>query len=231
MQNEAPTAKKQSESDGNESTDRRRRVLEHLQGQSDRLSERELAARVAASDREADEDVSDETVREHHVALRHVDLPKVEAAGLVSWDESTGTVEPADDLDLSEPEIRQLFPDSWDDPTTVSQYERRQAALAALREMGGETTMTDLAAKVAAYEVDDDAPAAGDIDDIGVALHHHHLPTLEDAGLVEYDPASETVAYTGPTEPEGRDDADTSDRVQSPDRDGKAGAEPDARSN
>ena len=32
---------------------------------------------------------------------------------------------------------------------------------------------------------------------VAVNLHHSHLPKLEDANLVEYDPRSETVRYRG----------------------------------
>ncbi|UPV99114.1 hypothetical protein M0R88_11310 [Halorussus gelatinilyticus] len=32
---------------------------------------------------------------------------------------------------------------------------------------------------------------------VAVKLHHTHLPKLEDANLVEYDPRSETVRYRG----------------------------------
>ncbi len=32
---------------------------------------------------------------------------------------------------------------------------------------------------------------------VAVNLHHNHLPKLEDANLVEYDPRSETVRYRG----------------------------------
>ncbi|UPV73038.1 hypothetical protein M0R89_10800 [Halorussus limi] len=32
---------------------------------------------------------------------------------------------------------------------------------------------------------------------VAVNLHHNHLPKLEDANVVEYDPRSETVRYRG----------------------------------
>lgn len=31
--------------------------------------------------------------------------------------------------------------------------------------------------------------------DVAISLHHHHLPKLEDAGLLAYDPATKTVSH------------------------------------
>lgn len=202
-----------------EPTSRRRRLLDHLRGRSDPVSEGELAARIAAGDREPSEEVPDDEVRAVHVALRHVDLPRVSDAGLVSWDESTGTLEPVEDPDLSETEVRQLFADGWDDAAAVSRYERRRAAIAVLRETSGDVQVNDVAAEVAAHETEDEvAPSASDVDEVGVALHHRHLPKLQEANLVEYDPVEGTVAYTGPSEPEREGNPDWSGRQPPTDR-------------
>lgn len=34
-----------------------------------------------------------------------------------------------------------------------------------------------------------------DTESLRVELHHHHLPKLENAGLIEYDDRTETVRY------------------------------------
>lgn len=220
MQPEPRGRRDRSGTEGPGTATRRQRILEHLERRSDRTSEHELAARIAAGGPGSAADASDEAVRDVHVALRHLDLPKVAAAGLVDWDESTGTVEPAEDPTLSETEARQLFADGWDDAAAVSRNERRRAALARLREVGSEVTVSDLAAEVAAHETDDDvAPAASDVDEVGVALHHRHLPRLEDANLVEYDPGTGTVVYTGPPAGERGTDRDGSDESRSTDHD------------
>lgn len=39
------------------------------------------------------------------------------------------------------------------------------------------------------------APDGADEDRLRIRLHHRHLPALDDAGLVEYDPDSRTVRY------------------------------------
>ena len=42
-----------------------------------------------------------------------------------------------------------------------------------------------------------DAVSNDDRERVAVNLHHNHVPKLEDANLVEYDPRSETVRYRG----------------------------------
>ena len=42
------------------------------------------------------------------------------------------------------------------------------------------------------------ATAVGDRHELEVALHHTHLPALEQAGIIEYDSVASMVEYTGP---------------------------------
>lgn len=59
--------------------------------------------------------------------------------------------------------------------------------------------LEDLADGVAEYEVE--AGAATDVEDcrrhVAVALHHNHLPKLDDAGIIDYDPRSKTLRKWG----------------------------------
>lgn len=66
---------------------------------------------------------------------------------------------------------------------------RRRAVLRhlAARDDAGPVVIEAVAAAV--------APDAADEERLRVRLHHRHLPALDDAGLVEYDPASRTVRY------------------------------------
>ncbi|MFC6718879.1 hypothetical protein ACFQGT_14650 [Natrialbaceae archaeon GCM10025810] len=58
----------------------------------------------------------------------------------------------------------------------------------------GVSSLDDLVDGVLTYEV-----IEGDVEDhrttVRTSLQHVHLPKLEDAGIVEYDPRSETVRY------------------------------------
>ena len=66
---------------------------------------------------------------------------------------------------------------------------RRRAVLRhlAARDDDGPVVIEAVAAAV--------APEAADEERLRVHLHHRHLPALDDAGLVAYDPASRTVQY------------------------------------
>jgi Mn-dependent DtxR family transcriptional regulator len=53
-------------------------------------------------------------------------------------------------------------------------------------------TVTDLAAYISAQHRSDEDETA-----IAISLHHATLPKLADAGLIEYDPRSNTARYSG----------------------------------
>lgn len=73
------------------------------------------------------------------------------------------------------------------------EHGRRRRALDAL---GGTTTpvhLHDLARSVAACEESGDAAAGGSVERVATALHHVHLPKMDDLGVVDYDPATHLV--------------------------------------
>ena len=76
--------------------------------------------------------------------------------------------------------------------------EYRRLAVEALFGREGPLSLVDLAAAVADRHPDE--PAGRSETEIATALHHGHLPKLDDADLVDYDPRSETVTAvrTGP---------------------------------
>jgi hypothetical protein len=73
-------------------------------------------------------------------------------------------------------------------------YARRRDALVHLRELGGRTTLSELAAAIASSR---SGGQPGDEDDaaarIAVSLHHADLPSLATSGLVSYDWDERTV--------------------------------------
>lgn len=70
---------------------------------------------------------------------------------------------------------------------------RRRTLLAVLADGSGPVGVEDLAPVVAERE-DDAAGTRGDGEQsVRIALHHVHLPMLDDAGLVDYDPESHQV--------------------------------------
>ena len=71
----------------------------------------------------------------------------------------------------------------------------RRYLLAFLREQPGNTASFEAAAKHIITEVGRDQGAQPNHDEVQVDLHHHHLPKLADAGVVEYDVRSQTIRY------------------------------------
>lgn len=73
----------------------------------------------------------------------------------------------------------------------VLQDRRRREIIAALRESDQRTMTTDeLVNRLVERET-------GRLDSPKLTLHHRHLPMLDDAGLVEFDPRSNTLRYHG----------------------------------
>jgi DNA-binding transcriptional ArsR family regulator len=64
-----------------------------------------------------------------------------------------------------------------------------------LRDQSDHTASFEAAAKHVITEVAREQGVQPNHDDVQVALHHHHLPKLADAGIVEYDIRSQTIRY------------------------------------
>ncbi|MDG5761565.1 hypothetical protein QA600_19745 [Natronococcus sp. A-GB1] len=85
-----------------------------------------------------------------------------------------------------------------DPPLSALAHRRRRAVLACVREHNV-VTLADLADELAVDEhgaTIDGVPAAA-VTELYLSLYHHHVPTLEDAGLVAYDQEQDLVTITG----------------------------------
>jgi hypothetical protein len=81
--------------------------------------------------------------------------------------------------------------ESIDDTLRVlADHERRYVCYYLHRE--GTLDVDDLARLVAATKAEG-TPSADDLTSTGVSLRHVHLPTLSDAGVVDYDPEAGTA--------------------------------------
>lgn len=74
---------------------------------------------------------------------------------------------------------------------------RRRYVLYYLREQGGTVSLEELADMVAAWESDDESP---DHPQVLADLHHSHLPRLDEAGAVTFDPEDGYVAFASDDE-------------------------------
>lgn len=168
-----------------------RQVLAVLATQDGSMTVRELAAKLVATGQGG----SAESVR---AKLRHVHLPKLEAAGFVSWDQSRAVVTGDTGPTYTERELLRVVEavdEGWGDVLETVTCERRRTVLAVL-DSRSELSLDDLAREVAAREAAGSPPSPG-IDDLRLQLHHVHLPKLEQAGVVDYDPENRTVTSRG----------------------------------
>lgn len=90
----------------------------------------------------------------------------------------------------------ELHSQTTDEPSTdialsVLADEYRRLAVEALFEREGPISVADLAAAVADRHPDERSRSSET--EIATALHHAHLPKLDDADLVDYDSRSTTV--------------------------------------
>lgn len=181
----------------------RRRILDDLLDRSSPLALDDLAERLAAAER-ADEsesgDDAEEDVAAHRVVLVHGHLPALEAADLVEWDRDAGTVTATDHPALRDPGLRRILDgayDGMDDVLDSLTVEERWTALSVLDELDDDPTpRRTLAREVAGRGFSCD-PSPDEVEETLAALHHRHLPKLDDAGLLEYDLDEGTVTYRG----------------------------------
>ena len=74
--------------------------------------------------------------------------------------------------------------------------ERRRLVLDILTGTTSTVELDNLATMIAKREDGSDAADKDTIERVTIELHHNHLPRLDDAGLVSYDPDSYTVDPT-----------------------------------
>lgn len=164
-------------------TARRRRVLELLLEAGAPVTVRELALRIAAT--EADHrpsSLGDSAVETVEVELGQVDLPVLADVELVSVDADAGRVTTSEHPVYDERWFRLLLASEEDDADAILRGladDRRLHVLDQLAGCDGGLTRDELAERLARDETD------ATVESVRLSLHHVHLPTLVDAGLVE----------------------------------------------
>jgi hypothetical protein len=185
--------------------DRRRTVLSVLSAQSEPVSESTLAARVRAEERRSPPPDSADVALDHVLTeLYHIHLPKLDAAGLISWHD--GTVEARFEgwSDYRPQAARSVDRDTiWDrwEPKRDDVALRRHV-VDVLGDVDRPIPLSELATALADH-VDLSATgtvgdeSADDGDRLLAVLHHVHLPMLDQTDVVRYDPDRKRVSLAG----------------------------------
>ncbi|WP_459194495.1 DUF7344 domain-containing protein [Halosimplex sp. J119] len=165
--------------------DTKRGILVAL-ADADALTERAIAAELAEGDADDDE------IRALRTELHHVHLPALEDADLVSWNRDEATAAPTDHplFDECFADLLHRDGDTWDDVRSCVTDRERRAVIDALESHTNPVARATLARDVAASEA-----SADDVRDVEIQLHHVHLPKLDEAGLVDYDPDEGVVSH------------------------------------
>lgn len=71
--------------------------------------------------------------------------------------------------------------------------ERRRVALAILEAERTPIDLTELATAVATQEDDTDVPEDEHVERVATALHHNHLPKMDQLNVVDYDPSTKRI--------------------------------------
>lgn len=181
---------------------RRRHVVRLLVDARSPLSVEDLAIHLATMDGEKPlSEVTEREFRSRRTDLTQILLPRLEDAGLLTWDQEDGTVTTTGHPAFDDPKFERIVePETgnWDAVLANLAHERRRVALSELKAESVPMTVTDLARTMAAHETNTEAERDRDaVESLCTSLHHVHLPKLAEAGLVEYDPSSGAISYAG----------------------------------
>lgn len=178
----------------------RRALLAALHSRNGTIPTDELATHVTAAINGIDlVDVTRADREPVQTALVHRHLPKLEDVGMIEWAHGEGTVTATDHPVWQEPQFQQLIDvegDDWDAILSALQARQRRIALAVLAKANS-LHREELARRLVARETETPRTDVSDeaVEKALIRLHHHHLPALQQAGLITYE--DETVRYDG----------------------------------
>lgn len=180
---------------------RRREILGILLDGDTSVTERELATRLATTERGASAtDGTTTDVQSVVTELTNVHLPPLEDAGLITRNQDEVTVDTATHPAFEDPRFRLLLDteaDGLDEVLLHLADERRRILLTVLRDTKRPLSRTTLARELLRRETGDPDPDPSVVNDVIGSLYYAHLPKLENANLIECDPETGRSTYTG----------------------------------
>lgn len=166
---------------------RRIRLLDALQDGRSPFTLTELSAAVV--DREQSGASDEAALDDVRISFVHNHLPRLAEFGLLEWDGETVTL--VDDAPLPVRDLSTLLEtsDAQNRLLEVLAHPVRMQLYATLRERDSPSSVEQLATALA----DSEAVSLSSTDEARIALHHSHLPAMDDVGALEFDRQSGTV--------------------------------------
>ncbi|MCU4924819.1 hypothetical protein OB905_02320 [Halobacteria archaeon AArc-dxtr1] len=143
---------------------------------------------------------ADDAAATGHVAIRtalvHVHLPMLDEADLVDWNRDAGSVSGGNRLpaDESSESSRAGSETDWEVIASTLSKRRNQLVLSVVSEASDQIESKTIARQVTQRERSEGKQSIS-AEEVHISLHHHHLPALDDAGLIEYDSETHSVTY------------------------------------
>lgn len=176
----------------------KRTILALLRDRTPPLTERRVATYLAVQEQgKAPENVAPEERRSVLKRLRHAQLPALDELGLVRWRKQDATVTPADHPVFDDPAFNAIInmeEKELDEVLAAISHRRHRLVLCRLMERERAMSRTELAEEI--LRCDNEGPDPRGREEVVVALHHRHLPMLDNAELITYDEAGGRAAYT-----------------------------------
>ena len=178
--------------------DERRRTVLTVLCQSDTPTSESDIAQLVVDRKTANSKTAVATAHRDHVeiSLHHLHLPRIEAAGLIERTDD-GHIVCTEHPFWTDSDVRKFLTQDHAVPATTTATldvladDRRRAILTLLEDQQ-ELTVEEIAEKLAETPL-----PVQELPNLTVELVHHHIPKLEDAGVVVVDSTGESVRYTG----------------------------------
>lgn len=177
-----------------------RRIVRTLCGRRGPIPEQALLERLESAVSESKSRVTESDEEFLRIRLHHVHLPRLADDGLIEWDRSARTVALADVPISDLARLERAVSTRDREPFASALADDRRREILALCEAEDEPITRERLAERLTPTEERGRSAGTDLREIVVQLHHHHLPKLEAANLVEYDTDAGTVAYRGPSD-------------------------------
>ncbi|MFP9192182.1 DUF7344 domain-containing protein [Natronosalvus vescus] len=174
---------------------RRRQILDVVVTCNHSITDTELAERVLEGCSS-----TDDSIQRLLVDLRHVHLPILDDVGLLEWERANNTLTLTEQL--SESTLTSLLEAAdalGDEQLALVTHSRRRRVLSTTRERSSPVSISELVDDL--LEAEHDGSEAANTParrrELRLSLAHTHLPRLDDADFLAFDPADDTVTFDG----------------------------------